>query len=141
MKKTDHFKDHSGLYILIIIIIAVLIFLLAVLYFSPVVFKDTEVSLVDVEFNPKFVLSLGKGCLTNVNGSVKNIGENEANEAYVICTLIGSGTANITSAKNIGFIRQNDVKSFEMMINNDCPSPVDIECKVNCRNCKHAAYG
>ena len=129
------------LFILIVVILLVAVLLMFFVY-NPSSSEKAKLSIESVEFDPNFQLSLSKGCLTEINGSISNIGDTAAEGITINCNVIGSGATGETEGiKNIGFLNQGEDAGFKMIINNDCPAPHDVECSVSCENCEHIVYG
>jgi len=132
-------KKQKNIWIIVLVLLIIILFgFISYKSFSE---KKVELSFLDVEFKPTFKLSLSKGCITEVNGTLSNLGETTAENIVISCKVIGSGGGDITGTKNIGFIKIKENSHFEMTINNDCPAPYDIECLAVCDNCKYQAYG
>ena len=139
MKKMKEDKRVSYLTYTFIFLIA-LIILIGVYFLSiGLNAEKPKISFENVTFKPDFALSLSRGCLTNVQGKILNLG-GDAEDVKVECTLIGSGNDTIRGMKNLGAVEKNQKREFTMTINNNCPSPVDIECSASCSNCGNKIY-
>ena len=119
----------------------IIVVLIGVIVYNSFKESNAEIKIQEVVFHPTFGLSFSKGCLTDVNGTVLNIGKITADDIVVTCNVIGSGETDITGKKSLGFLRENEERYFEMTINNKCPAPYDVECSATCKNCMFTVYG
>ena len=127
----------TGVVILLILILVVGGFIAYKVYFpTGAVIKnilEPKLSISGVNFEGKFGLS--KGCSTNVEGYVSNVGNANANDVSVTCRLIRSGGGTTSGSKSVGSVSTGSNSYFTMIINNDCPGPDDVTCSATCPNC------